>query len=164
MYNVYFFFHCFIVSSLFLPSMLCPFSSLLFSLFSLLYLLNKIKLKTYKTYKSFSKNSIFPLSFSSFPSRPDEDSLSVRLPILKVSHPSATSEVDDPLSLSLVIPEIAFIFLPVIFLHSHKCLIGFIFGVSYSYYIRLAVILCPSPMELALLELPLITNLFLIPK
>lgn len=94
----------------------------------------------------------------------DEYALAVGLAFPEVAHPSPAAEVHDALALSLVVFEVAFVFLPVVFLHSDESFIGFVIGVRMTNYLRFPVVLSASAIEFALLELPHIPDILIVPE
>lgn len=89
--------------------------------------------------------------------------MAVRLSILKVPHPSSTLKVSNSLSLSSILHEISLIFLPIISLHSDKCMVWLIFLFNMSYNPWVSIILNSSSMEFATFEITFISDSLFVP-
>lgn len=87
----------------------------------------------------------------------------VGLVIFEVAHPLPRFEVNYSLAFPLIGHEIAFIFLPIVSLHSDKGIVRLILLISFAHYVGIPVILNTSAMKFPTFEFSFISDPLLVP-
>lgn len=83
--------------------------------------------------------------------------------LLEIAYPLASFEENYALSLSLISDEVSFIFLPVIPLHPHEILVGFITFVGFADNTGVSIVLDSSTMKFTCFEFTFVSDPFFIP-